>query len=186
VPARKTWLLRVKGIREALAAMEVPVVDRPIFERLFGVRRRRAIQLMHFFGGLQSGRTFLIDRIELIRQLEPLEASAEFIAEQRRRQRLVEALEGARRHRAAAQVSIPVQPLNGEITQLPAGIWLQPGSLRVDFRGAEDLLGKLFALAQGAAADFDGFRGVVDGQVAGGGTATLPCTTSGIGNRTLE
>ena len=75
MPIKKTWLLRLPEIREELSAMKVPVVDRAIFERLFGVRRRRAIQLLHFFDGYQSGRTFLIDRLALIEQLAPLEAS---------------------------------------------------------------------------------------------------------------
>ena len=42
------------------------------------VRRRRAIQLMHTFGGYQTGQALLIDRAELMRQLEALEAGAEF------------------------------------------------------------------------------------------------------------
>ena len=50
MPARKSWLLRVSEIRRELAEMQVPVVDRAVFERLFGVRRRRAVQLMGFFG----------------------------------------------------------------------------------------------------------------------------------------
>ena len=85
MPTKKTWLLQLITICEELTAMDVPVIDRAVFERLFGVRRRRAIQLMHFFGGYQAGRTFLLDRLALLRQLEPLEASAEFALEQRRR-----------------------------------------------------------------------------------------------------
>jgi hypothetical protein len=137
--------------------MEVPVVDRAVFESLFGVRRRRAIQLMSFFGGFQAGRTFLVDRLDLIRQLEPVEAGAEFVMEHRRRQRLVEALEQVRRHRAAARVSISVERLTGNIANLPEGIGLQPGSLNISFDGAEDLLRKLYALAQAAANDFEAF-----------------------------
>ncbi len=89
--------------------MEVPVVDRAVFERLFGVRRRRAIQLMHFFGGYQAGRTFLLDRLQLMGQLEPLQAGAEYAREARRKQKLTEALETIRRHRAGARVVLPVE-----------------------------------------------------------------------------
>jgi hypothetical protein len=63
MPIKKTWLLRLPEIRAELTAMEVPVVDRAVFERVFGVRRRRAIQLLHHFGGFQAGRTFLVDRL---------------------------------------------------------------------------------------------------------------------------
>ena len=61
MPMKKTWLLRLTEIREQLTAMEVPVVDRAIFERLFGVRRRRAIQLLHSLWRL-SGRPYVSHR----------------------------------------------------------------------------------------------------------------------------
>ena len=162
MPARKTWLLRVTEVRQELQAMNVPVVDRAVFEKLFGLQRRRAIQLMAYFGGFQAGRMFLLDRIELIRQIEPLEASAEFAVEERRRQRLMEALEKVRRDRAAARVVIPVQAACERLAHLPDGIWLKPGSLRIDFKGAEDLLGKLYALAQCATGDFQAFRKAIE------------------------
>ena len=157
--------------------MQAPVVDRLGFEQLFGVRRRRAIQLMSFFGGFQAGKTFLVDRLDLMRQLEPIEASAEFALEQRRRKKLVEALEDARRYRAAARAIIPVQPLNGNAHDLPAGVWLHPNCLRVEFQDAEDLLSKLYALAQTAAQDFDAFRMAVD-PASGVLSLSSPATTS--------
>src|SRR5579872_5538461 len=106
MPMKKTWLLRLPKIREELVTLKVPVIDRAMFERIFGVRRRRAIQLMNYFDAYQSGRTLLIDRLALLEQLAPLEASAEFAVEQRRRQRLVESLEQLRRSRAGARVTV--------------------------------------------------------------------------------
>jgi hypothetical protein len=141
--------------------MEVPVVDRAVFERVFGVRRRRAIQLLHHFGGFQAGRTFLIDRLALLRQLEPLEESAEFALEQQRRQRLIDFLERLRRSRAAAAVIIPVAPAqNGNL--LPDGVELDCGTLRVEFAEVRDLLSKLYAIAQAAATDFEAFRAAAE------------------------
>jgi hypothetical protein len=161
MPMKKTWLLRLTEIREELTAMDVPVVDRAIFERLFGVRRRRAIQLLHYFGGFQAGRTFLVDRLALLRQLEPLEESAEFALEQQRRQRLVDFLERLRRSRAGAAVIIPVAPAhNGNL--LPDGVQLDCGTLRVEFAEVRDLLAKLYAIAQAAAADFEAFRAAAE------------------------
>jgi hypothetical protein len=167
MPVRKTWLLRVGEIREELAALDAPVVDRSVFERLFRVRRRRAVQLMSFFGGFQAGRTYLLGRVDLMRQLEPIEASAEFEVEERRRRRLIDTLEDVRRHRAAAKVVIPLQPFSGKLAQLPAGVSLAAGALNVEFRGAEDLLSKLYVLAQTAAGDFEAFRKAVDGSSQG-------------------
>lgn len=165
MPMRKTWLVRLPEILGDLAGMEVPVIDRAVFEKVFGVRRRRAIQLLHFFGGYQAGRTFLVDRLALIGQLEPIQTGAEFVMEERRRQRLSEALEKVRRHRAAASVRIPVEPgLDRRLSDLPEGIHLEPGSLHVDFCKAEDLLAKLFELSKAAANDFEAFRGAAEGR----------------------
>jgi hypothetical protein len=174
MPTKKTWLLRLPEIREELSAMKVPVVDRAIFERLFGVRRRRAIQLLHYFDGYQSGRTFLIDRLSLIEQLVPLEASAEFAIEQGRRQRLVESLEKLRRSRAGASVIIPVEPVH-DGTLLPAGVTLDCGTLRIGFVDVPDLLMKLYGVAQAAAGDFEAFRAAAEkascpGSALGAGT----------------
>jgi hypothetical protein len=72
MPAKAAWLLRIPDIVALLESFVVPVVDRAIVERLFGLRRRRAIELLHRFGGYQAGRTFLIDRKILIEQLQRL------------------------------------------------------------------------------------------------------------------
>jgi hypothetical protein len=62
-------------------------------------------------------------------------------------------------------VILPVERDTGPRTMLdlPQGVHLQPGSLWVGFGEAEDLLAKLFELAQAAAHDFDGFRRMVSG-----------------------
>jgi hypothetical protein len=85
--------------------------------------------------------------------------------ERRRRQRLHETLEETRRHRAAARVILPVAGDANLRTMgdLPSGVHLQLGSLKVEFGQAEDLLAKLFELTQAAAQDFDGFRRMVAG-----------------------
>ncbi len=162
MPTKKTWLLRLPEIRKQLSEMQVPVVDRAMFERLFGVRRRRAIQLMHYFDAYQTGHTCVIDRLALIEQLVPLEASAEFAVEQRRRQRLVESLERLRRAQAGARVTISAKPGSDQGAGLPAGVQVEPGMLRVAFADVADLLAKLYALSQAAAADFEAFRATAE------------------------
>jgi hypothetical protein len=160
---KKTWLLRVSEIRQDLLALEVPVLDRPLFERLFHVRRRRALQLMNSLGGFQAGQALLIDRAVLLRQLESLQAGTEFAVEQGRKQRLQDSLETIRRNRAAAAVRIQVNTdmADWSLARLPAGICLQAGSLHVDFRGAEDLLSKLYELARVVGSDFETFQSLV-------------------------
>ena len=64
---------------------QLPVLDRAAIEKLFGLKHRQAIQLLHRFGGYQVGRTFLVDRQELVEQLDALRDGETFRYEQRRR-----------------------------------------------------------------------------------------------------
>ena len=84
--------------------------------------------------------------------------------EQKRKERLVEILAKLRKQRAGAQVSIPVEPdvFSRKLADLPEGVSLEPGELRITFTGAEDLLQKLFELGQAISNDFEQFRKVVE------------------------
>ena len=119
---------------------------------------------MHAVGGYQTGQALLIDRAVLLQQLEALAAGTEVAIEYGRRRRLLDSLEKVRRHRAAAAVRIPVEAAATErsMARLPAGIVLQADSLHVDFRGAEDLLAKLYELSQAVGNDYDSFKATVD------------------------
>lgn len=160
MPAKAQWLVRVPEIIGELSALELPVVDRAVCERLFGLRRRRAIDLMRTFGGYQAGRTFLIDRPKLVAELERIRDSSDFKMESRRRERLIERLDAIRRLQTAARVSIPVEPQTpgARLPDLPLGVGLSPGVLHIQFRSSEDLLSKLFALAQAIANDYEAFE----------------------------
>ena len=164
MPAKAAWLLKIPEIVTMLEAFIVPVVDRAIIEHLFGLRRRQAIELLHRFGGYQAGKTFLVDRHVLIENLRSLAAGEEFGRESRRKERLDGAIDQLRRHQAAARVSIPVPPdvYNRRVKDLSAGVALEPGHLHVAFSGAEELLGKLYELAQVASNDFDRFRAAAE------------------------
>jgi hypothetical protein len=160
MPAKAQWLLRVPEILEELRALDVPVVDRAVCERLFRLRRRRAIDLLRCFGGYQAGRTFLIDRPKLVAQLEQIRDSADFKMEWRRKERLADRLEAMRRLQAGARVAIPVEAeaMSQRWPDLPAGVGLSPGVLHIQFQSSEELLSKLFALAQAIANDYEGFE----------------------------
>ena len=161
MPAKAQWLLHVPRILAELAALDVPVVDRAVCERVFGVRRRRAIDLIRAFGGYQAGRTFLVDRAKLLTQLEQLRDSPDFKMEWQRKQRLTERLEAIRRLQAAARVSVPVgiEALSRRLPDLPPGVSLTPGELHIGFASPEELLTKLFVLAQAIANDYEAFEG---------------------------
>jgi hypothetical protein len=160
MPAKAQWLLEIPSILVQLRALEVPVVDRSTCERMFGVRRRRAVQLMQGFGGYRSGNAVLLDRMDLIRQLEALASSPSVERECRRKERLDRKLGDLHRYRAAAAVRIEVLPVTDQA--LPAGVRLGAGQMTVSFAKVEDLLSTLYALAQSAAADFERFRAVAE------------------------
>ena len=164
MPAKAAWLLHIPEIVSQLDAFDVPVVDRASVERLFALRRRQAIELMHRFGGYQAGRTFLIDRRLLIERLRRCTEGEEFQSESRRRERLQDSVDELRRNVIAARVRIPVAtPVLGRSDAgLADGVALEPGHLHISFLGTEDLLSKLYTLSQAAANDFVRFQALAD------------------------
>ena len=109
MPAKPDWLLRLPDIRTQLEYLDAPVVDRAVIERIFGLKRRRAIELLHQFGGYQAGRTFLLDRVRLMEALRSLESREDYTTEKRRRERLQDAVEASREHLILTRVRIPVR-----------------------------------------------------------------------------
>ena len=110
MPTRPQWFLHVASALAALRASSALVINRAGLEQLFGVSARTAVRLMNRFGGSQSGRTFLIGREDLIRALEAIQTDEAFTFESRRRQKLIEDLEGVRRDLRSRHVKLPVAP----------------------------------------------------------------------------
>src|SRR5665811_541823 len=150
MPAKPEWLLRLPEIRAELEHLDTPVVDRAGIEHLFGLRRRRAIELMHQFGGYQAGRTFLLDRARLLEALQALESREDYAAEKRRRERLGDVVEASREHLIAMRVRIPVRAAvaRASLDRLTPGILLSPGVLTIEFQCPTELLERLYWLAQ--------------------------------------
>ena len=155
MPAKSQWLLQIPEIVQQLRVLDVPVVDRVVIEKIFGVRRRRAVELMRHFGGYRSGNTILLDRLGLVDQLEAVGAGDDVIREQRRKERLSGKLDELHQYRVAASVRIPV--LTVAAGTLPEGVAFEAGRLMVDYGSVEELLSRLYALSQAAALDYDGF-----------------------------
>ena len=165
--AKPAWLLHIPEIRSMLAEVPLPVIDRGIIERVFGLRRRQAIEFMNRCGGYQAGRTLLIDRMRLITELEKIMAGGDYQQEAARHEKLTVALAQFQRTRRAEEVRIPVTPevFTSRMSTLPETVHLNPGKLEIEFSGCEDLLTKLFTLAQTAANDFAVFESVSNGKV---------------------
>lgn len=165
MPAQPTWFPRLTQILADLRAMnDVPVIDRQAFERLFRVRDRRARALMSRFAGIQIGHAWAVDRLQLIQALERIQRGEEFKVEQRRRERIANVYEQAKREHPARQVEIPVnrEALSRTLITLPPDIRLVPGELRIGFSSFEDLLSKLFELGQAVQNDFSTFEKLLE------------------------
>ena len=168
MPSQAEWLLRLPEIRAALERIEAPVVDRAGIEKLFGVRRRRAIAMMHTLGGYQAGRTFLVERSALLARLAALEGAEDYHIEKRRRERLAGFVERSREHLCAAQVVIPVRDATTTrtLTALGPGVDLCPGALHIEFTEPAELLEKLYGLSQAIAREFETFAAMAKSPAA--------------------
>ena len=162
MPAKSSWLFGIPEIVARLSAMQSPVVDRSTVEQLFGVRRRRATDLVQYFGGYRVGNTASVDREKLIRQLEELSNDPEALREQHRKLRISEELEKIAQQTRAARIVIGnFRPAPDEtLWALPHGVSIAGGRLVVEFDCVQELLMQLYKLAQAAAADFERFSDV--------------------------
>lgn len=164
MPRKSEWIEQLPSALEELRQFPASVVDRAILEKVLRIERRTAIRLMNRFGGFQTGKTFLIDRVRLIEQLEQLDRGEAVTIERDRRSRLADELEKTRRLAPGRKVRVDVAPdvRDRRMKDLPAGIHLKPGELRIEFYGAEDLLRHLFELSQAMVNDFGRFQAAVE------------------------
>lgn len=164
MPAQPAWFHRLDRILATLHGMSASHLDRLAVERLFGVRERRARQLMAGLDGLRVGNAAAVSRLALIERLEQTAASGVFEWEVHRRARVMEELDRSRRQYAARQVRIPAAPDVEErrLRDLSSDITLRPGELRIGFFGAEDLAAKLLELSKAMANDWTAFSEAVE------------------------
>ena len=155
--------MRIPEIIGHLHSITAPVVDRAACERLFDVKRRRAIDLMQSFGGYRSGNTVLVDRAALIARLAEIARTEDYVQESIRKERLAVDLHISNLNRKATTTILQVgdRAAHRSMDDLPEGITLAPGKLVVAFAGPEELFGKLYELSQVAVNDFDRLWGAL-------------------------
>ena len=160
MPDLPAWIDRIDKIAESVTASGSPVFDRAAIEELFGVRRRRAILLMHRMRGYKAGKAMLVDRQALLNFLrDPLRQVFAGL-EARRFSSVVETLGDAREALRLPRIPVPpptrVQKLM--MDGLPEGINLKADELRICFDHPQQLLERLLALSQALANDYDNFE----------------------------
>jgi len=164
MPDKPMWIGHLDQVLTDLAALPYPWVDRATVERLLGVGRRRAQQILAPCVSLQIGANGLADRDRLISHLRQLAAGDTASFERRRRHRLAQSLDA---FRAAWQSRVPVEApasiLHQALADLPPGIEFTTGQVIVRFESTHQALEKLLALAMAIGNDFERFDEAVGG-----------------------
>ena len=168
MPATPRWLLAIPDAIRQLEALDRELLTRGDVEQLFGVSRARAATLMQTFGAELTGNQRTLPRTQLLRQLRRHRTRAAFRGEATRRDRVVTAIRQARL--TGIRVAVPSEALEARLSGLPAGVTVEPGRIEVRFRGAQDAVARLFALAQALTNDYEQFEALVEeGEASGGG-----------------
>jgi hypothetical protein len=160
MPARPRWHSKLDDIRQSLTDMDVPVIDRPTIEQLFGVGRRQANNLIRVHHGYQVGTSKVVARDKLLAGLERMGAHRGVAtAETTRKSRLIEALEAIQRRPRPRRIVPPPPPPRPASTSLPPGFTVSaPGELKLEFSTPEELLGRIQSLLEAAVKDFASFE----------------------------
>ena len=159
MPKPVDWTPLVPAALTALRQMTAPVIDRTTLETLLKIQRRTAIRLLHQLGGQQLGKTLLIPREQLIRELEaylPRDAAAmpAYTASQIRRL-----------HREAESFRFPDVRASERRTVegLPAAVQLGLGRLTIEVADLRDLCAQLWVLLETCKDDWEGVERKLEG-----------------------
>jgi hypothetical protein len=142
-----------------------PWVDRETIERLLGIGTRRAQQILAPCVGRRVGVNGLAERETLIAHLRRLAAGEAEHYERRRRISLARRMEALYRERKGALlVAAPASVMEQRLEELPEGVSLAPGSIRVRFDSPRQALERLLALAMAIRNDPVTFEILVSGK----------------------
>ena len=120
MPAKPRWLLALPDAIQQLEALDQDLLTRRDLERLFGVSKVRATQLMTAFGAGRTGHLLTLPRAALLRQLRRPRPLAAVRGEATRRARVVTALRQARL--IGIRVAVPRAAREARLAGLPDGV----------------------------------------------------------------
>ena len=161
MPDKPIWFGRLDQVAAELEALPHPWIDRAAVERLLGVGRRRAQQILQPCVTQRIGASGVADREKFIARLKDLARGESAYYEQRRRRQLAESLEKIRQawlETPRVVVEAPESIVKQEFDDLPPGVHLGPGAITVEFRNVREGLEKLLALAMAIGNDFARFE----------------------------
>jgi hypothetical protein len=175
MPVPRTWLPRALEILTILRGVPDDDLDRAAIEKLFQIQRRTALLLIRAVGPMLSGCSFKVDRKDLIKWVEKIEATEGQELERRRRvaahidqdSAQYRALKRAQADAGRPPVQFPIvhEVMSATIDSLPFGVSLHPGRVILEFPQGDALqaVQMLYALGKAIANDFDSFEEAVTG-----------------------
>ena len=162
MPARPRWLLAIPDAIRQLEKLDQDLLTRRDMERLFGVSKVRATQLMAAFGAGRTGHILTLPRAELLRQLRKHRKRGAFRGEEQRRERVVTEIRKARL--TGIRVAVPIEALEARLSGLPEGVAVEADRIEVRFASSHEAVARLFALAQALTNDYERFEALVEGE----------------------
>jgi hypothetical protein len=158
MPHQPYWYREIPAILRWLEAISDPLLDRRGIQTIFRVSQTEAQRILKRVGAMHLGSTYVVTRWQLLEWVRRVARNDATAQELQRVERVETNLEEHRSELAARKVVIQADPAIQEIEDLPAGVHLRPGELRIEFFGTEDLLRHLYELSQVIAKDFLRFR----------------------------
>ena len=168
-PKGALWLKRLPEITDDLQKVTTPFLDRKDLERLFRLRPRRALKLLHelqaeYQGATRLGGALVVSRETVLHYLGSKKRRLPYLAEVSRRRTVAQVLQEAKLDVNARAVRFqvsPTPPRGQSIAGLPETIRLAPGELRIACTGAQDLLEQLYTLSRAIGREFQEFQRMV-------------------------
>ena len=158
------WSRDVHPIRERVARSRTETWSRQDIERLFGISRASAQNLMKAIGEVQTiGGTHFVDRATLLKFLDQMAAADSVDEALRSKHESAEPVPRA----STLRVSLPEDLRRVTLKDLPESVALSPGEIRVTGENAEQVLEGLLMLAQVMQNDLDSVRMRLDPPFAG-------------------
>ena len=161
MPASPLYAPRLEEAIRALEAMPGDWIDRRTFEETLGVSKWTAWRILKRCGAQEGpGGSLVCRRTELAARLKNLSEEPRLAAETARYNRVARYLEGmaryaSRRHKQIARNEAAAGLLDSRFSNLPAGVDLERGELRIRFQGTEDFLQKFGAVVYALNNDFE-------------------------------
>ena len=159
MPRPVKWSRDLHHLRERAGLSRTETWSRKDIERLFGVSRPSAQNLMKAIGGIQTvGAAHFVERSSLLAFLDSM-VTAESV-EEALQKRLIEADPPPRP--APLRVSLPDDLRHAMLADLPGNVTLTPGRIEITASSATGMVKSLFTLAMIMQNDLDRWSDLIE------------------------